>query len=416
MKPRVIIVLLLIILGLGYIFYANKQYRWIPTYENTINEPYDLGLLTKLLKHEAKKSDVIETGNFFLLPQNESGQYSYFFVGGYFTMQTDTFEKLLEDVYEGTDIFICAEEVESGLDTILFRYFPDVSITSQPDSEIEIELLNSAFADSSLSFTYMQKDKEQEIQWNSFIVYNETDYPYYESEVDTDIKFEVLSSNGILANCIKAKVGRGSITYMKTPLLLTNFFLKEEQGFHYVSHIFKDFNKEKVYLDFSSLSYTNPDIINEQSANVLSFILSDKVLRIVWYLFLIGIILFLVLYLKRVQRAIPVLPVKKNTSLQFNETMGRLFFSKTSNREMAIIKMNLFLSFLKRRGNKGIPEDAREAAVFLHKKTGVSEELIFEIFYFGNNVKSESKEPYTQDFLAFSENINLFYQTYNYNK
>jgi hypothetical protein len=104
----------------------------------------------------------------------------------------------------------------------------------------------------------------------------------------------------------------------------------------------------------------------------LSFILKQPSLRWAWYLLLVMALFYLVIYTKRRQRIIPIVPHSSNTSIEFVETIGDLYYQQRSNLKIVRHQLSLFLSFIRVR--YGIPTNKIDDE-FLRRseaKSGVS--------------------------------------------
>jgi hypothetical protein len=112
----------------------------------------------------------------------------------------------------------------------------------------------------------------------------------------------------------------------------------------------------------------------------LRYVLSQEPLRWAYYLALSGVILFVVFNGRRRQRIIPVIPPKTNTTLEFVETVGRLYFQHGDHKNMAEKKIAHFLDYV--RAHYYLKTDVFDQALCekLAEKSGVEVEAVSALF------------------------------------
>jgi len=78
-------------------------------------------------------------------------------------------------------------------------------------------------------------------------------------------------------------------------------------------------------------------------------ILTTDGLRQALYLAIIGTLIYMVFASKRRQRIIPVVPFKTNTTVDFVETMGKLYYNESGHKEIGMKRINYFLADIRER-------------------------------------------------------------------
>ena len=68
-----------------------------------------------------------------------------------------------------------------------------------------------------------------------------------------------------------------------------------------------------------------------------------------WYMGLGMVLLYVLIQSKRKQRILPFIPPKKNVSLAYAQTIGRLYFLKNNHLHLAKQKVQLFTYYMKNR-------------------------------------------------------------------
>lgn len=132
--------------------------------------------------------------------------------------------------------------------------------------------------------------------------------------------------------------GGGTIYIHLAPAAFTNFFLlhkKNKQYYDMALAVIPD-TVSKVRWDEYYRYHQNGENNSERSAfSKLGTFLNNEVLR---WAFWLSILLFAIVYLiesKRKQRAIPTIKKQNNSSLDFVKTVGRLYFQRKDNKNLA---------------------------------------------------------------------------------
>ncbi|HYG15388.1 MAG TPA: DUF4350 domain-containing protein [Bacteroidia bacterium] len=111
-----------------------------------------------------------------------------------------------------------------------------------------------------------------------------------------------------------------------------------------------------------------------ETGTPLRYILQQPAFKWAFNVLWIGLLVFALFRMKRMQRAIPVVKPLENTSLEFAETMGRLYFNRGNNRDIAYKKINYFNNHLLEKYNLKYRDDDPGFAGQLAGKTGIREQ------------------------------------------
>jgi hypothetical protein len=79
----------------------------------------------------------------------------------------------------------------------------------------------------------------------------------------------------------------------------------------------------------------------------LQYILSQDSLKWAYYLILASVVLFIFFYGRRRQRIIPVIPPLANTTIEFVETVGNLYYQQKDYKNIAEKKISFFQDFIR---------------------------------------------------------------------
>ncbi|MEN8138379.1 MAG: hypothetical protein ABFR62_08095 [Bacteroidota bacterium] len=208
---------------------------------------------------------------------------------------------------------------------------------------------------------------------------------------------------------IRFNIGEGELYLHTNPLVFTNYFLKTEKGLDYVSHVMSYLDDGQTYCDVRSKSqYFSSLDGTKTSKTQLEFILGNKELRWAWYLILSMGLIYIIFGSKREQRTIPYIAPLRNTSINFAETIGRLFYYQKDHSFLVKRKMKLLINAYRTKYRIKSKEDSKEFRLELHKKTEAKLSYIntlFDRYQFLINKKSTVMEEELNDFFSKIERL-----------
>jgi hypothetical protein len=167
----------------------------------------------------------------------------------------------------------------------------------------------------------------------------------YFHQIDTANTTILAYTDSIYPNFIQVKYGTGAFYWHCAPKLLSNYTAISDSGAAYIAQLFAHLPAEPriSYWD----EYYKPMARFHNKNTPLSYILSIGSLRWGLYLSLIGIMLLMLFESKRRQRAIPVIEPLRNTTVEFAQTIGMLYYQNGDHRDLAQKKINHFIDFLR---------------------------------------------------------------------
>ena len=141
----------------------------------------------------------------------------------------------------------------------------------------------------------------------------------------------------------------------------------------------------------------------------LRVIFSYPALSTAYYLLLFSIILFIVIGIKRKQRIIPVMEPFNNTTLEFVETVGALYYQKGSHKEIADKQIIYFMSYVKSTFRVTISDYDNAFISKLSSLSGIENNKINGLFKYIAYIKAKS-EIYEHELLQLNIMIENFYK------
>lgn len=295
--------------------------------------------------------------------------------------------KLMEVVMAGNRVFIASQNFSEIFKTQL-------NLTLELAAPLDYSLPRD-----SISFNFANRKLKSDYgYWFSKAISNGY-FASYDSTKTTVLGY----NNSGKTNFIRIKHGEGFIYLNCNPLAFTNYQLLSKNNSEYI---------------FKCLSYlpVTPTVWDEfykpgKSAmgSELGYILNDRALRMAWYIMLLGVLLYFIFKGKRTQRPIPVVAPPKNTTLDFVETVGRLYFIKEDHKGIAQKRYIYFLDFLRTR--YFVDTSIRDGKLIeeLSKKSGISERTVSALLKVAGNLE-KVRYLSQEDLQQFNRQLEYFYK------
>lgn len=380
-------ILILLVLYFVAQYYKPKETDWRITLAAKDKIPYGSYIVYDQLKTIFPAANISKTTRavYNIVNNSADTNSAYIMVAGDLpTTKTDE-DELLNYVLDGNYVFMSAFDFSNSLkDTLKFE-------------------INS--------FLHMMDEDSTSLNFVNKYIKQDTAYRFYRNRVDgvftkIDTAYSVvLGINQYKeANFIKVRFGGGAFFIHAAPLCFTNRFMLHQNNADYVAKVFSCIpaGVNKVYWD----EYYKAG--EAATDTPLRFILQNEFLKWGFNIALITMCLFVLFEMKRKQRAIPVVEPLKNTSLEFVQTVGNVYFNKKDNLNIAVKKISYLKEFIRSRFFLSSVKWDDEFVLLLANKTGLSEKEIAELI---RKVVSVQSSTYLidEDLVLLNRLIENFY-------
>jgi hypothetical protein len=201
--------------------------------------------------------------------------------------------------------------------------------------------------------------------------------------------------------------GGGALYLHFAPMAFTNFFLLYKGNKAYYDNVFSylPISVNEVKWD----EYFRYDRGKDFSA--FQYVLGNRSLKWAFWLLLL---LFLLIYLfesKRRQRIIPAIGALRNNSLDFVKTIGRLYYQRRDNQNLALKMVAHFQDFVRTRYNLTAPATEEGDGAFVERlshKTGFGKDRLHELIADTRRIPESSLTD--KELLAFNRKLEEFYK------
>lgn len=372
-------------------FYFPNPINWKRNFNTQSKDPYGLYVfnreLPQLLSGQKLERTALSPYEFLTTNEEISAEETTFLmIENHRSFDETSFKSVLEKVKNGADLVIANEQLHGNYYNLL-------------DS---LELKRYNIHTNKLYFVHKGFSKDtleiRDTYHNIFQVKKPENHQVI-AKFDNDLSF------------ISTKYGKGTVYLSTTPILLTNYYLLNEkndfssfaEGFASVLH-----KKHIVWFDANHPGFVPDD------QSILRVLFKHKSLRFAWYTLMLGLILYVIFYGKRKQRIVPLTEPVKNTSVEYIETVGNLYFQENNHTQLIDKQIKYTLYFIRSEWHiptQTIDEEFRKR---LQQKTQAEEQIIKEFTDFIHHFDLQRK--YSQnDLLHFNqllEKLNIDYGTF----
>ena len=411
MKQHRIYLVILLITIIGFILveiYKPKPVDWTPTFSNKDKIPYGCELLYKVLpnifpnqKISDEKVPIFSKKRTVKLPPKSN----YLYVFSYFRVDSLSLVKLLDYVQKGNSVFIASENFFGLDDTLHFQtsYVKDLAI----NDSASINFINPTIR-----------------KLSNYKYQNQAADTYFDIKDSTKNRklFTILGKNSKgFPNFIRVNFGKGMFFLNSVPMAFTNFYMVKNDNADYAFKALSYLPEQPIFWD----EYVNKISIGKSVKSIsksreakgqedvqespFKFIVSQPALKWAYFITLSALLIYLIFEGKRRQRIIPIMEIPKNTSLQFVETIGSLYYNQKDHKTIAEKKITHFLAYIRTKFYLKTTEIDQEFKTDLSNKSGISLREINDLFDYISFVQNN-------DYIAENQLVILNEQVENFYK
>lgn len=316
---------------------APKPINWEKYYSKGKKTPYGVSGLYELLSQLFPEKKFIEASQptYNILKDNNYRNTNYIFINNSFSLDQYDTEQLLSFVSQGNNVFISARYFDSffadtfklstsGIDFYIGNFPQDTNLIS---AYLSKDTLSINFVNSQL------KEKED------FLFTKQIQNCFFQS-FDSSIATILGVDNQNHVNFISLKYGQGKFFINTLPEAFANYWFIDKKNCNYAF-------KALSYLPIGQVIWDEYyKLPNQIIDSPLRFVFNNIPLRIAYYLLIVSLLIFIIFGAKRTQRIIPVYMPLKNTTVEFTQTIGTLYFQKSDHKNLAEKKIKYFLEHI----------------------------------------------------------------------
>lgn len=387
----------------------RKPNDWYRKTEHKSLDPYGSFIFYQLLRQQNKNIRLLKKNSQYKdLDTIKTKPRLYVFIGDELATHFKRMEKIMDFVSRGNHAFIATNKFP---ERILEVFSNDYKTSRSYYKNVELNFTDSLLAaPKNYNFKFYFKRKNIFRYWTDFqrISYEYESYGAQEADIT------VLEKNMVTYNPVflKIRYGKGYFYLHSVPYTTTNLVMKHEIGLKHAERMISCLPEEPVIFD----TYINSVNGNDSSAgspkkrsSPLQFILENRSLRWAYYLLLGGFILYLVFKGKRMQKIVPPKEKFDNTSLDFADTMSKLYLQYGQHKYIVFQQEKNLVNYIRSRYYIHAQKVDEDYINRVATKSGISQEKITWIFDRFNRVK-KSNYATSNDVVEIYAEIEYFYK------
>ena len=321
-----VVLILLIIAAYLYAEYKRPPViNWTPTLVNTDKIPYGTYILYEQLEGMigARPRELRMPMYDLVNNRVDSGEVYMLVCTDLNTTGTDE-QELLKYVSKGNTVFIATEGISKSLaDTLSLEIRPFDVGTDSP----HLRLVNPALGSGA---TYAMRKRTVD---------------GYFRKLDT-ARAEVLGMNTRnRVNYVRYRFGDGQLLLHTAPLAFSNYFILKDSNSAYVEKALGYLPRKPAHLYWDEFYKSG----RGGASTPLRVILTKAPLRAAYFVALASILLYILFQSKRRQRIIPIIEKTRNDSVDFVETVSRVYYNQANHGNIAHKKLQYLLDFFRSR-------------------------------------------------------------------
>jgi hypothetical protein len=309
---------------------------------------------------------------------------NFIFINQSFQIDSLDLVALLQHAAQGSQVFISAEHFQDILRDTL--HFETAFAAAQPQQK-----------QTALSLTHPDLAREKPFVF-------ETRHLQAYLELAPGQRFEVLGCQaGGKPNFVKLAFGAGAVYLHTAPLAFSNYYVVASPQSRYAALVLSHLPVAPVLWD----EYQKQGRVEQDSR--FRVLLAHEALRWAYYIGLSGLVLFVFFEGKRTQRIIPVLEKPRNTTLEFVQVLGSLYFNFQNHKIIADKQLHYFLEYLRQHFYVASPELDEPFQELVAAKTGLAPTQLAPLFQLIAQVRAASTIS-EQQLVALNRHLEDFYR------
>jgi hypothetical protein len=345
-----------------------KPINWFPSYVSKHKIPYGTYVLHNELDNlfSTVKINKVNVPPYVFL-QDSTKQGTYVFIDDAINFGEDEFNKLLEFVKRGNDVFISTHGIAIDTLNIETEGIFSTAIEQTPF----FKLMNKNLSSKEFSFERdFHNTSFTKIDTASTIVLGKTGY-INENEKRV--------AEGV--NFVKQPYGKGNFYLHTFPEAFTNYFILKSSNNQYTASVLS-------YLDDSKPIFMDAYYKTGKSriTSPMHYLLSSKSLKWAYYIALVGLLIFIIFEGKRKQRYIPIITPLKNQTLAFTRTIANMYYEKSEHKNIAEHKISYLLEYIRTKLHVPTITINEQFYTYVASRSSIDKEKVIILFKYINQV------------------------------
>jgi len=383
-KIYVIIASVLLLVYLVAQYNRPQPVDWTQTLKNSDKIPFGTYVLYNRITDifPGAKVRAYREPAYNVINDNGDQQSVYIVICSNANINEYDYNKLLAYVKKGNDVFIASSNFGAYI-----------------SKKLGIETNSDFFADRENPIRFVNKNLDTTALYN---IDKNVSNNYF-SKFDTARAVVLGVNDDHKSNFIKYGIGKGAIYLNANPLMFTNYTLLQAKGAAYAAIALSCLkNTNNIFWD----EYYTQGRVGEES--LMRVFLRNTELKSALYIAFFSLLIFVLYEVKRRQRIIPIIEPLNNSTVEFANVVGQVYYEQRNNLNIAQKKTTYFLEYIRTRYYLKTSMLNDEFVSMLSQKSGVDsalvQVLIAQFITIRNNEQVSDKE-----LISLNQNIEQFY-------
>ena len=385
-----IVLLVSLIIGISFIDSPDpKPIDWTPSYDIKDRNPLGLYVFSQEIKALLKESKIekikqtpyeffTESYNYDTINPGYTKKGTFLYIDEFSSLDEESVNQMLYYVSYGNKAFISAKDFPKNL-------LDSLSLDQTSEFNRKGDIYNGIYNKNLGNSEYKIKEDV------TLGYFTKMDYDY-----TTALGY--IRQDTAKVNFLKVNYYNGEIYLHKQPAAFTNFHLLKDNHYEYAEKVLSYIPEGNVYW------YTKGQQ-GDDSSSSLKYFLSQPAFRAAWYIFLIGMLFFMIFNAKRKQRIVPIIKPLPNTTIDFVKTIGNLYHQEGSHDNIIDKKIIYFLEKIR---NEYLMDTSKLDDQFirkLHQKSGKDIQVIEKAVFLINAYRRSPQTSIEADLIQISNAI-----------
>lgn len=353
--------------------------------------PYGTYYAYENLQHLFRNSDITVNNTSPVNFYGDNYSSAYIIISPVVQPSERELKAILRHAINGNHVFISAFHIgQNLLDTFKLKAVP-----------------SKGYFDDSLSLSIVDRKGPYNLTYG----YPGSRLDYHFTNMDSTVTYILGRDEAGNANFVRFNYqGGGSVMLHLAPIAFSNFFLLHKNNKSYydiaVSSL-PDTVSQVMWDDYFRHHINGEDNASRSAFSKLGAFLQNEVLRWVFWL---TVLLFAIIFIfesKRKQRMVPVVKKPDNSSLDFVKTVGRLYFQRKDNKNLAAKITTHLLGHIRTRYNMQTSQLDHQFKEKLAYKSGHSLQFVNTLVDEIANIETASQLS-DEQLMAYSDKIDTF--------
>ncbi len=329
----------------------------------------------------------------------DTGRQAMIIVCKDFNAGDDELTELFHFAGRGNDVLISAYDLSNNAQRffhLALSYadagFPVFENFSELDT-LELELMHPPFSKTYNRYAYPGR------KFNSWF-----------NILDSSMSYVLGTSAKGKPSYIRLRAGEGNFFIHTAPLAFSNYFLLHKENMGYYSQLLSAMDARASTVIWDEYYLHKPPGNRQNTPSPFRVLMEQPAFRVALLTALAGLVIYVLLGMKRNQRRIPVVAAPGNDSLDFVKTIGRLYFQKRDNKNLCQKMSVQFTEYVHRHFNMAAGNMDASFISRLSQKSGCSEEIIQSITNYIRFIQ-EAPAVHDRQVTEFYNVLDRFYKT-----